>query len=65
MDKNYKYISSCPYCGFPADVDMNIMLTSHPPKYKAWCKQESCGESFTVFANEIMKKEIENYLEEK
>ena|SRR5699024_7127387 len=58
MDKNYEYITSCPYCGFPADVDMSIMLTTHPPQYKAWCKQESCGESFTVFANEIMKKEI-------
>lgn len=51
MDKDYKYISSCPYCSFPADVDMNIMLTTLPPKYKAWCKQESCGENFTVFAN--------------
>lgn len=58
MNKNYEYISSCPYCGFPADVDMSIVLTTHPPQYKAWCKQESCGESFTVFANEIMKKEI-------
>lgn len=58
MGKNYEYITSCPHCGFPADVDMSIVLTSHPPKYKAWCKQESCGESFTVFANEIMKKEI-------
>lgn len=65
MDKNYEYISSCLYCGFPADVDMNIMLTTLPPKYRVWCKQESCGESFTVFANEIMKKELENYLEEK
>lgn len=65
MDKKYEYITSCPYCGFPADVDMNIMLTTYPPKYKAWCKQESCGEGFTIFANEIMKKEIENYLEEK
>lgn len=65
MNKNYEYITSCPYCGFPADVDMSIVLTSHPPQYKAWCEQESCGESFTVFANEIMKKEIENYLEEK
>ena len=58
MDKNYEYITSCPHCGFPADVDMDIILTSYPPKYKARCKQESCGESFTVFANEIMKKEI-------
>ena len=58
MDKKYEYISSCPYCGFPADVDMGIQFTSNPPQYKAWCKQESCGESFTVFANEIMKKEI-------
>lgn len=58
MDKHYEYITSCPYCGFPADVDMDTILTSYPPKYKAWCKQESCGESFTVFANEIMKKEI-------
>lgn len=58
MEKESVCITSCPYCGFPADVDMSIMLTTHPPKYKAWCKQESCGESFTVFANEIMKKEI-------
>lgn len=58
MNKNYEYITSCPYCGFPADVNMSIVLTSHPPQYRAWCKQESCGESFTVFANEIMKKEI-------
>lgn len=56
MGKNYEYITSCPYCGFPADVDMSIVLTSHPPQYKAWCKQESCGESFTVFANEIMRR---------
>lgn len=58
MSERYKYITSCPYCGFPADVDMSIMLTTYPPQYKAWCKQESCGESFTVFANEIMKKEL-------
>lgn len=58
MDENYEYITSCPYCGFPADVDMDTIFTTYPPKYKAWCKQESCGESFTVFANEIMKKEI-------
>lgn len=58
MEKENMYITSCPYCGCPADVDMGIVLTSHPPQYKAWCKQESCGESFTVFANEIMKKEI-------
>lgn len=58
MDKNYEYITSCFYCGFPADVDMDTILTSYPPKYKAWCKQESCGESSMVFANEIMKKEI-------
>ena len=56
MDKNYEYITSCPHCGFPADVDMSIVLTTHPPQYKAWCKQESCGESFTVFANEIMRR---------
>ena len=56
MRKKSVYISSCPYCGFPADVDMSIVLTSHPPQYKAWCKQESCGESFTVFANEIMRR---------
>ena len=61
MDKKYEYITSCPYCGFPADVDMSIVLTltTLPPKYRVWCKQESCGESFTVFANEIMKKEID------
>lgn len=58
MDENYEYITSCPFCGFPADVDMDTIFTTYPPKYKAWCKQESCGESFTVFANEIMKKEI-------
>lgn len=58
MDKNYEYVTSCPHCGFPADVDMSIVLTSHPPQYRAWCKQKSCEESFTVFANEIMKKEI-------
>lgn len=58
MEKESVCITSCPYCGFPADVDMGIVLTSHPPQYKAWCKQESCGESFTVFANEIMKKEM-------
>ena len=58
MDKNYEYITSCPYCGFPAGIDMSIVLTSNPPKYKAWCKQESCGESFTVFANEIMRRMI-------
>lgn len=58
MDRYYEYITSCPYCGFPADVDMNVVLTSHPPQYKAWCEQESCGESFTVFANEIMRRLI-------
>lgn len=58
MNKSYEYFTSCPYCGFPADVDMDIVLTTYPPQYKAWCKQESCGESFTVFANEIMKKEL-------
>lgn len=30
VDKNYEYITSCPHCGFPADVDMSIVLTSHP-----------------------------------
>ena len=58
MNERYEYITSCPYCGFPADVDTIIVLTTNPPKYKAQCKQESCGESFTVFANEIMKKEL-------
>ena len=58
MDKNYEYITSCPYCGFPADIDMSIVLTSNPPKYEAWCKQESCGKRFTVFANEIMRRLI-------
>lgn len=58
MDKNYEYVSSCPYCGFPADVDMSIVLTTHPPQYRVWCKQELCGESFTVFANEIMRRLI-------
>ena len=56
MDKNYEYITSCPHCGFPADVDMSIVLTSHPSQYRVWCKQESCGENFTVFANEIMRR---------
>ena len=56
MNERYEYITSCPHCGFPADVDMSIVLTSHPPQYRVWCKQESCGESFTVFANEIMRR---------
>ena len=64
MDKNYEYITSCPYCGFPVDIDMSIVLTSNPPKYKAWCKQESCGESFTVFTNEIMRRRIDMSREE-
>lgn len=64
MDKNYEYITSCPYCGFPADVDMDTILTSYPSKYKAWCKQESCGESSIVFANEIMRRRIDMSREE-
>lgn len=64
MSERYKYITSCPYCGFPADVDMSIMLTTLPPKYRAWCKQESCGESFTVFANETMRRRIDMSREE-
>ena len=64
MDKNYEYITNCPYCGFPADVDMDTILTSYPSKYKAWCKQESCGESSIVFANEIMRRRIDMSREE-
>lgn len=64
MDKNYEYITSCFYCGFPADVDMDAILTSYPPKYEAWCKQESCGESSMVYANEIMRRRIDMSREE-
>lgn len=34
MDKNYEYITSCPYCGFPVDIDMSIVLTSNPQSIK-------------------------------
>lgn len=47
------YITNCPDCGEPAEVNMKVAYASHPAQFGAQCRYEKCGKTFTVFRKDI------------